>query len=169
MLSWNINGWTEQNRNIRSAIIRALDCDIVCLIETHLSGDRELLIDGYRTYMHSRCEQHVRARKSYGGLAILCKQKLFDDYDIEVVDKQRDGILILNLVKKHSGYSILFIGVYLPPENSPWGRDAVSFFAHILSYLYQFEDADAVYICGDINARIGNKIDFIQEIDNVKP
>ena len=167
MLSWNINGWTDQNKNVRTNIIQALDCDIVCLCETHLKGDSELLIQGYKTFTHNRSEQHIRAKKNYGGIAILCKQSVFDNYKVEVVDKEYDGILMINLVDKISGYDILFIGLYLPPENSPWGRDSVSVFAHILSCLYQFEDADAIYLCGDMNVRTGNRVDYIQEIDNV--
>ncbi len=55
----------------------------------------------------------------------------------------------------------------MPPEQSTWGRDAVSFYANIFSLLYEFPDVDATYICGDFNSRMGNKQDVISEIDNV--
>ena len=42
MLRWKINGWTDQNKNVTTNIIQALDCDIVCLYDTHLKGDTEL-------------------------------------------------------------------------------------------------------------------------------
>ncbi len=55
----------------------------------------------------------------------------------------------------------------MPPEQSTWGRDTVSFYEHIFSLLYEFPDVDTTYICGDFNSSIGNKQDVISEIDNV--
>ena len=61
---------------------------------------------------------------------------------------------------KHSDYTCIVYSCYLPPETSPWGRDEVSYFAHIMSQMYIFSDADNFLICGDFNARIGSKRDF---------
>ncbi len=54
----------------------------------------------------------------------------------------------------------------MPPEQSTWGKDAVSFYLHIFSLLYEFPDVDATYICGDFNSRMRNKQDIISEIDD---
>ena len=57
--------------------------------------------------------------------------------------------------------------MYLPPENSPWGRDATGFMSHVLSLIYTLCKFDAVYLVGDVNSRVGTKLDFIPNIDNV--
>ena len=49
------------------------------------------------------------------------------------------------------------------------GRDAVGFYAYLLNIIYNCNESDAIYICGDLNSRIGHKIDFIEAIDNLLP
>ena len=48
-----------------------------------------------------------------------------------------------------------------------WGRNADLFFDHILNQVYQLEECDSFFLMGDLNARIGNKKDFIPEVDDV--
>ena len=55
---------------------------------------------------------------------------------------------------------------YLPPVSSPWGRDSISFFSHLLSMLYTL-DSDNVVIAGDLNARIVGLHDFILGVDTI--
>ena len=50
---------------------------------------------------------------------------------------------------------------------SSWGRDAITFYSHILSIIYSQPDCDAVYIARDLNDRIGDMKDFIPGLDNV--
>ena len=50
---------------------------------------------------------------------------------------------------------------------SPWGRDASSFFAHLSSQIYLFSNLDAIYVVGDFNSRIGDKLDYVSEVDNI--
>ena len=59
---------------------------------------------------------------------MLPSQSVYNNYDISVVDRSRDGVIILKFVDKITEYSILLINCYLPPENSLYGRDAVGFF-----------------------------------------
>ena len=47
------------------------------------------------------------------------------------------------------------------------GRDAVSFYSHLLTQMYIRETCDAFYLCGDLNSRIGSQRDFIEEVDEV--
>ncbi len=56
---------------------------------------------------------------------------------------------------------------YLPPENSPRGRDAQSFFAHLLTQIYINSESDAVFIGADFNARIGSLSDIIHDCDSI--
>ena len=50
---------------------------------------------------------------------------------------------------------------------SHWGRDASSYFAHLLSQVYLFSHLDAMYFCGDVNSRIGGQLDCLNEVDNI--
>jgi hypothetical protein len=94
------------------------------------------------------------------------KRTLLNDYDVRVIDKCKDGVLALQFTNKMTDYTFVIISCYLPPENSVWGSDPTGFFIHVLGLLYSFTNADAVYIMGDLNARIGEKEDFIHEIDS---
>ncbi len=65
-------------------------------------------------------------------------------------------------------HKIAIINCYLPPSNCIYGRNAKSFMAHLLSIIYKIAEYDAVYILGDVNSRIGDKIDFVNSIDHIK-
>lgn len=43
------------------------------------------------------------------------------------------------------------------------------FFSHLVNELYTYSYADSIFICGDLNARIGNKCDHIMDIDDIPP
>ena len=45
--------------------------------------------------------------------------------------------------------------------NSQLGFSPTEFFGHLMSQLYINNDADAIFICGDLNARCGNGIDTL--------
>ena len=162
-----MRGYIEDN-GLRNSIILGENCDIVTLVETHLSSDSLVHIDGYKCFQHNRVLRHFRARSASGGLCILVKNSLLTEYEICVVDKSYDGIMALLLVDKKSDHSFMIISCYLPPANSAWGRNASEFFAHVLSIIYQnCNDIDAVYVTGDLNARIGNENDFIPDVDDI--
>ena len=73
----------------------------------------------------------------------------------------------MGFFSESSDVKILLVPCYLPPENSPWGEDSDHFFNHLTSLLYTEDDTDLVVIAGDFNARTGNKVDYIQDIDRV--
>ena len=167
LLTWNINGWTVDNKEIRAKVIEAQNADVCILIETHLYDDQKVTVNGYKCFPHNRSLTHVNARRNYGGVCVLVKNMLFNEYNVEVVDKSYDGILALTLLNKNTDYCVLLIAGYLPPERSPWGRDALSFYSHILTLLYQYEYCDNVILTGDLNSRIGSEPDYITGIDDV--
>ena len=146
--------------------------DVLLLQETHLNGDNIINIDGYISdvlFFNNRTERHVNANKDYGGVAILFHNTVHNLYDISLVDKSYDGVIIVNLVHKVTAYNILMICGYLPPESSTWGRNAVGFYSHILSYMYQYTHCDAVYMCGDLYSKLGKMADYIPDIEDIGP
>ena len=57
--------------------------------------------------------------------------------------------------------------MYLPPENSPWGRNATDFYSYLLGQVYLLSDKDAIIICGDLISRTGEMSDIISDIDGI--
>lgn len=170
MGTWNVAGWTERNSELREAIIRDSDFDIVCVQETHLQNNSSIAIDGYKYFGYNRSLVHRRAPKGSGGVGIFIKESLLQYFDCTIVDKSFDGILCLSLKHTISNYCCYVFSCYLSPENSTWGRDATSFYTHLLSQIYMYNDlADALLICGDFNSRIGKLTDYVTSVDIVEP
>ena len=57
---------------------------------------------------------------------------------------------------------------YLPPDSSVYGQTSNDFFEHFTSIIFNCIDYDFTLFGGDFNARIGELIDYIPEIDNVQ-
>ncbi len=164
----NVNGWTESNSILRENIVKTVNHDIFCVTETHLVDDTRLYIDGYKWYGHNRGGIHRLAPKGSGGVGIFVKESILQEYSCTVVDKSFDGILGLLLEHKVSDFRCYLYCCYSSPENSTWGSDSTSFYAHLLSQVYLYSDsADSIIICGDLNARVGDLSDFITDVDDV--
>ena len=114
-----------------------------------------------------RQSTHINARTGSGGVGIYVRNSLYQCYNIEIADRSYDGIIVVQLEHKQTNCKIVVFSVYLPPENSHLGRDASSFYSYILSQVYLHANAEAVIICGDMNARVGSLPDTIPEIDNI--
>ena len=96
------------------------------------------------------------------------KDSLFQDYKIEIVDKKYDGIIAIGCTHLRNNISFIVFSVYLPPESSPWGRNAPGFFNNLLQLIYASSNVPYIYICSDFNCRMGNLLDTIPNIDNIK-
>ena len=76
-------------------------------------------------------------------LYVLVKFDVMNCFDVSIADKTYDGILCLKFTHKFSNYCFILMSCYLPPSNSVWGRDGVSFYNHLMSLVYNFSNADA--------------------------
>ena len=139
----------------------------MCLIETHLIGNADINLKGYTWFGQNRVLKHVSAKRGSGGIGFLVKDSLFDDFMVTVTDKSVEGIMSIEMKHKQSEFIISVIGVYLPPENSTYGRDSSSYFAQLISLIYAAVNSDLTLVCGDFNARVGKKLDYIPDIDDV--
>ena len=90
-----------------------------------------------------------------GGVGVLISNSFLNNYAVLSVDKQHEDILVIFLEHKMSKFQILLRAVYLPPSNSPYGRDPEGFFDRLLSSAYYFEPHLSIAV-GDCNARIGS-------------
>ena len=63
---------------------------------------------------------------------------------------------------------MVIFSVYLPPENTNWGRSSDEFFNNLISEIFIHCNNDCLMINGDINARVGKDNDYIVNIDKIK-
>jgi hypothetical protein len=124
-------------------------------------------LDNYTWYGFNRQEIHVNAPKASGGVGLLVKTQLTEQFNIFVVDRSYDGILALKFEHRITSLNLIVFSCYLPPEGSTRGRDAQSFFAHLLAQIYLHSDADSLIIAADFNARIGNLSDILNGLDSI--
>ena len=157
------------NSILRSSIIEHLNPDILCISETHLADNtlRQPEVPNFMFIGHCRKLRHVRSNRSYGGVGMLIKSYMYNCFDIAVILNDADGILSVLFTDKNTNLKFVVFAVYLPPEDSPWGKNADDFYAYLLSQLYLLSHIDHVFICGDVNARVGNCADYIVDVDNV--
>jgi hypothetical protein len=134
--------------------------------ETHLRGEDKLHIPGYVWYGHNRLLIHRRAPCGSGGVGFLVKEKLLDIFNIRVLDDSCEGILWIVLNNKYTSFCLKACVCYLPPENSPRAVNAAAFFDNLLTGIYEQQN-DPLFICGDLNSRCGDILDFIAGIDEV--
>ena len=66
-------------------------------------------------------------------------------------------------------YQLVIASCYLPPEKSPWGRNADDFFAHLVKVIYSVsKDTYCFIVYGDFYVRVGSLEDYIQrDIDDI--
>ena len=50
-----------------------------------------------------------------------------------------------------------------------YGQDSTAFFTHLLCLIYLHNYVDSSFIFGDVNSRLGDKQETINDIDDVLP
>ena len=135
--------------------------------ETKLANDDIIDISNYFWFGNNRKNTHIHAPTASGGVGLLVRDTFAENYKFEEIDKTYTDIIAMKFTHKISEFCFVVISGYLPPENSPWGRDAFSFFNHILQLIYMYHEVDALFIMGDFNARIGDLSDFDEAIDKL--
>ena len=73
-----------------------------------------------------------------GGIGFLIKKHLYLEYDIKCTDSQNEGILCQSIKHKISGFHVIVIGCYLPPDNSFHGRNGDMYFDYLTILYYQY-------------------------------
>ena len=98
------------------------------LNETHHGPEDKLELDDYIGFTHPRLKKHRNINRYFGGVGVLVKRSVLNVFDVCVVDKSTQDLLILLFENKASDISFLVFAGYLPPENSPYGRNSSHFF-----------------------------------------
>lgn len=94
----NVRGWTANTAEIKMKLCKHNDPDLICLAETHLAIDETIAVYGYRFYGKSRVSQ-----RASGGVGILVKDTVYQNYLVEVCSNDTEGILALSLTHKRTG------------------------------------------------------------------
>ena len=154
----NVSGWTPHNNVLRSSIVTSEALDIFIVSETRLSNcdDFKPNVAGYIFKGFNRSVMHRNAPGTWGGVGFLIRRDLLKEYTFKIVEQCYEGIFGIELTHKAMNIRVLLIACYLPPENSPYGRNVDGFLSHLeqLCYTYSSE-YDYILFAGDINARIG--------------
>ena len=115
--SWNVRGWGKGvNNELRKDILFALNLDILCVCETHLTGNENIIVDGYTWIGNNRKLIPNRARKGSGGVGILVKESLLSQYSISTLDDELDGILWVQFTGDSTRSDFAMCICYLPPS-----------------------------------------------------
>ena len=80
-----------------------------------------------------------------------------------------DGIIGIKCSHKTVDLTFAVHCCYLPPVDSPWGRDSDAFFGHLLAPIYLNSHLHHLFVCGGVNAKLGTHVDYIEGIDNIPP
>ena len=156
---WNVNGLFRRTENFCKlddpTFVKAVsDFDVVGLVETHAGPDDSISLAGYKSLSISRPRCN-KALKFSGGIAVLIKNRILDGVDTGV--QMSDHAVWIKLKRDffHFEQDIYLGIIYLPPENSLWGRDAIGFFSHLLCQMYIENDVDNIIVCGNTSSSLG--------------
>ena len=158
VLSWNIGRGLCQKLQDSEFVDFILKYDIIALYECWISPEDVVHLDGYESFLFPR-----RYGKG-GGIVIFCKQDIAKH--VHIVDNFFDSIIWMKLQPSNLISKPVFIAFsYLPPENSIfYTRNDIDLFQSIEDSVSNYKKQGYVYIAGDLNARCGDRNDFIDDI-----
>ena len=133
-----------------------------------MKDNKVIHLDDYVWYGFNRKGLHQKAPKGSGGVGFFVRRNILQQFKVHIADRSTEGILALMFTHKTSQLTICVTTGYLPPENSPWGRDAEFFYSNLLTLIYNLE-CDNFILCGDLNSRIGSLHDYVENVDDIPP
>ena len=167
---WNINGLEYKSHGIKYNKLydpEVIEClknyDCIGLLETHADKLVDISMRGYYVFRKDR-PKNKNARTPSGGIAVLVKESMRHVYKFDPIS---DSDVIWICIKREftSMVNDLYIAfVYLPPLNSSYGRiNSKEIMQKLEKQIEYFSCKGKIFICGDLNARIGDYVDIIQK------
>lgn len=171
---WNIAGMKHGEKLENSVFINfIIEHDIVCLSETHCGEQDDIDVLGYNCFKLCR-KGNVKNGRFFGGIAVYVKNELRKG--IRYLTHSNDDYIWIELDKTFFNLPahLYLCYAYIPPENSSYYKKRQQ---HTLNYiekdLIQYSSKGNIMLLGDINARTGSKLDFIEndedECNHVNP
>jgi hypothetical protein len=96
------------------------------------------------------------------------KKELLHTFDVKIIDEDIEGILWLEFAAKFSKCHFYVVVCYLLPADTCRPVDSKIFFQSLLNQIYSYQHKGKIYICGDMNARVGINADYVEGVDLVK-
>lgn len=137
------------------------------IAESHLTGEQQLVVPGYTWVGHNRTALHHRARTGSGGVGFLIKDSLLQHVSVSVLDSTAEDVLWVQLRGTEVNFVFNLCVCYLPPEGSSRHVDAQEFYENLLGQVFAYNNNGGFYICGDLNSRIGDHLDFMEGVDEL--
>ncbi|CAG2186536.1 unnamed protein product [Mytilus edulis] len=142
----------------------------VGISESHLRDKQTIDLNGYKWIGNNRKTISPNAWRGSGGVGFLIKNNVFNNFDVNILDRNRDDILWIYLQCKYDqDVKFYFCVCYLQPERSCRGNIAQEFYDSLLSQIYLYSTGVPIFLCGDFNGRSGLQQDFDDTLDMVLP
>ena len=165
-----MRGWkpdlNSDNHKLRSECLMLDNLDIIGLAETHLHNKQNLDLPGYTWYGQNR-EKHVKAKKGSGGIGFFVKNYLTNNYTVEALDSEHEGILWLKFNAPQNEKSFNCCVCYVPPSDSTRSLDLTEFYDTLMCQVHVYCKDKDFFIWGDFNGRLGELEDFIPGVDSI--
>ena len=161
--SWNVNGLGDKCKD--DLFLSCMKYDINILLETWKGTDANFNIPDLNILQKCRKKQR-RSKRFSGGIVILYKSKLHKGiYELQDMSTSKYRIW-LKLDKVFFGLEkdLFICACYIPPVNSPYYDDD---FLKLETEISQVSDKGIILLIGDLNARIANRSDFIENEDEL--
>jgi exonuclease III len=161
--SWNVNGLGDKCKD--DLFLSCMKYDINILLETWKGTDANFNIPDLNILQKCRKKQR-RSKRFSGGIVILYKSKLHKGiYELQDMSTSKYRIW-LKLDKVFFGLEkdLFICACYIPPVNSPYYDDD---FLKLETEISQVYDKGNILLIGDLNARIANRSDFIENEDEL--
>ena len=174
VLSWNINGLTSAKFEDADLINLLNKYDIIFLYESWLNKHHQFVLNGFTEHSFCRKFQNKKANRCSGGIIVYIKDNIKEG--VSLVRNRYDTIIWLKLNKRYFDMcnDIFIAGAYMWVENSPASNIVnVDLFDILQNDINDFSEHGSVFLCGDFNARVGNKCDYIvndrliQDLDEI--
>ena len=147
MMCWNVAGWAREDRNDGVQTVDDRD--------TRLKGDEVAGFDGYHWFAHNHSSLSRKAVRGSGGVGIMVKSSICQNWQIEIVDVTLEDVLWVKFQHQKSG-CVAYVAVrYVPPVGSSGDVDVAEHFLLLEEQTQKFQAEGQVALCGDFNARFG--------------
>ena len=128
-LSWNIKGFRETIDGVKinklkdqQFLHKLVDYDLVFLQEIHLDKDNvgDIGLSGFAPGIHFLPSKRGKAQKASGGISVFVKTSLRPTVKIL---PQSNSDMVWTVIPNSCHRDTIIESVYIPPENSFFGRD----------------------------------------------
>lgn len=168
LCSWNINGLISKKHNKLNDpefIQEIKSFDIIALQEVHVKNEGlPITLNSFDVFMNNG----ILAKNSriFGGLAFLVRKNIRSG--VKLITSPDKDFMWLKLKRDFFNLDkdLYLCNVYIPPRNSTFLKDGDCMIEQLENELQQYSTLGYTMLCGDFNARVSDKNDFIELDEN---